>query len=662
MGSRDEPGSRVTLRLLGPFHLTRGGSEIAMPGAKMRALLSYLAIAAPELQPRERLIELLWGTHLDDQARQSLRHLLSRLRKIVGPDVLVTEGDGVSFAKGAVECDVTHFETLIQDGSAEALRSAVAFYRGTYLDGLSLREEAFEAWLARERRRLQEMAVAALATLADKELEAGQADEALELARRAVDLDAYFETAHRCVMRALAALGQRSSALEHYRGLERWLEDELGTGPDEETKRLRDRIEAGNGAGPQSPDKPGRRDTSGPTSLGKPSIAVLPFANLSQDPEQEYFADGITNDVITNLSKFRGLFVIASNSSFHYKGKSVKVQDVGRELGVRYVLEGSVQRSGDKLRINAQLIQTATGHHVWAENYDRSAQDLFAVQKEITRNIVSVIGSSVLLKVEVERLIRAPTKSLEAYDCYLRGELHHARETEEDNLLAREFYEKAAQIDTDYAIAVAATSNSYLAEIWGNWSVSREQSLQQAERFALRAIELDEAEPWGYQVLGEVFQFQGDLEQAIAMWERACALNPNDFFTLSGLGYGLAYMGDPQKGLPISEEAMRVNPHCGERQLRNLGQVYFLARHYQDAVHTLQKITRRHRPSYWLYLAASYAELDRMEDARAAITEALKLEPELSLNHEIKRREKNGLSAENAMHLREALVNAGLPE
>ena len=239
--------------------------------------------------------------------------------------------------------------------------------------------------------------------------------------------------------------------------------------------------------------------------------------------------------------------------------------------------------------------------------------------------------------------------------------MHHARETKEDNLLARQFYEKAVQIDPDYAIAVAGISNSYLAEIWGNWSVSREQSLQQAERFALRAIELDEAEPWGYQALGNFYQFQREIEQAIAMWEKAYVLNPNDFFTMNGLGYDLAYTGDPQKGLPMMEEAVRVNPHCGERQLRSLGQLYFLAGRYRDAIDTLRKITRRHRPSFWLYLAASYAQLDRRVDAQAAIAKALKLDPELSLDHEIKRREENGLAAENAMHLREALVKAGLP-
>jgi len=652
MEQRGEPD--ISLCLLGPFHLTRGGEEIAIPGAKMRALVSYLAMAIPEPLSRERLIALLWGERPDEQARQNLRHMLSALRKIVGPDVLVTEGDDVSLAKGAVACDVTHFEALARDGSVEALQAASALYRGALLDGLSLHEEAFEAWLAQERRRLQDMAVSVLASLAEEQLEAGRAGEALESARRAVELDAYFEAAHRSVMRALAAVGKRGSALQHYRSLERLLRDELGTRPDEETSRLRASIDAGDGAQSQS--------LQATTIAGKPSIAVLPFSNLSQDPKQEYLADGITKNVIANLSKFRNLFVIASNTSFYYKGKFVKIQKIGRELGVRYILEGSVQRTVDKLHIDAELIEAATAHHVWTESYDRDAQELFAVQKEITRSIVSTIGSSVLLKVEIDRLIRTPTESFEAYDYYLRGQLHYGRETKEDNLLALQFFEKAVKIDPDFTIAVAAISTSYLAEIWGNWFASRQQSLQEAEFYALRAIQLDEAEPWGYQALGEVYQFRGDIEQAIAMWQKAYDLNPNDFYNLSGLGYGVAYTSDPQRGLPMIEEAFRINPHCGERQLRNLGQVYFFACRFQDAVNTLRKITWRHRPSFWLYLAASNAQLGRLKEAEAAVARALALKPDLSLDHEIRRRERNGMSAENAIHLRNALIKAGLPE
>jgi adenylate cyclase len=399
----------------------------------------------------------------------------------------------------------------------------------------------------------------------------------------------------------------------------------------------------------------------------KPSIAVLPFANLSGDPEQEYFSDGITNDIITGLSKFSTLFIIASNSTFRYKGKPTKVQDVARDLGVRYVLEGSVQRAGDVLRINVQLIDATTGQHVWAENYERSAQDLFAVQKEVMQNIIGVIGAVAetgggFHKAEIERIARKPTDSLEAYDFFLRGIAHMNTETKEDALLARQLFEEATELDPRFARAFAENSQNYLDEIWGDWTNSRDETLHKAEMMALRAIELDNSEPHGYLRLGFVYQFDGRIEEAISMWKKAHALNTNDYNILYGLGYGLAYTGQPDTGIPILETAQRVNPYHSEDFIRSLGQVYFLAGRYQDAIETFGRITRRHRTSYWLYLAASQAQLDRIEDARAAIAEALKLKPNLSLAHEIKRRRDNGLSVTGAERLREALRKAGLPE
>jgi adenylate cyclase len=396
----------------------------------------------------------------------------------------------------------------------------------------------------------------------------------------------------------------------------------------------------------------------------EPSIAVLPFANLTNDPEEEYFVDGITSDIITDLSRFSTLFVIAANSTFHYKGQAVKVRDVARELGVRYLLEGSVQRTGDTLRINAQLIDATSGHHVWAEHYDRPAQDLFAVQREITQNIVGTIGSESggLMQAELERIARSSTENLTAYDFYLRGVAYDIRRTKEDNLLARQMFEKAIQTDPSYARAIAALSDSYLQEVWGDWAESREQALLHAEEFARRAIKADRAEPWGYAVLGFVYQLRARNDQAIPLIEKAHALNPNDYHIKYSLGYAYTYAGSPERGIDLIEEAHRLNPEHPEDSLRNLAQAYFFAHRYQDAVATLSKIAQRHRTSYWLYLAASHAQLDRIGEARAAIAEALKLEPTLTLAAEIKRREENGLARANAEHLRGALHKVGMPK
>jgi adenylate cyclase len=396
----------------------------------------------------------------------------------------------------------------------------------------------------------------------------------------------------------------------------------------------------------------------------EPSIAVLPFANLTNDPEQEYFVDGITSDIITDLSRFSTLFVIAGNSTFRYKGQAVKVQDVARELGVRYLLEGSVQRTGEALRINAQLIDAISGHHVWAEHYDRPAKDFFAVQREITQNIVGTIGSERggLLQAELERIADSSTENLAAYEFFLRGVSHDERETKEDNLLARRMFEQAIQTDPSYARAIAELNLSHLQDIWGNWTDSREQALLHAEEFARRAIEVDRSEPLGYAALGFVYQLRARNDQAIPLIEKAHSLNPNDYFIKYSLGYAYAYAGSPEQGIALIKEAHRLNPEYPEGSLRDLAQAYFFAHRYQDAIATLSKIARRHRTSYWLYLAASHAQLDQIDEARAAIAEALKLDPTLTLTDEIKRREENGLAAANAGHLRGALRKAGMPE
>ena len=406
-------------------------------------------------------------------------------------------------------------------------------------------------------------------------------------------------------------------------------------------------------------------DRSEPLQLpSKPSIAVLPFANLNNDPEQALFIDGLTNDIITDLSKFSPLFVIAANSTFQYKGKAVKVEDVARDLGVRYVLEGSVQRTGDTLRVNAQLIDAPSGHHVWAERYDRKTEDFFAVQKELTERIAGIVGSvqGARHQAELERVANTPTKNLTAYDFFLRGVLHRSRETKEDSILARAAFEKAIELDPHYARAIAELSGTYLDDIWGDWSESREHALQQAEILARRAIEIDGTEPKGYITLGFVYQMKAQNDKAIPLMRKALDLNPNDYMIHKHLGYTLSYAGAPEEGISLLERAERINPYHPGELLRSLGQAYFFGRKYEEALGALNKITQRHRTSIWLYTAASHAQLGQPEEARAAIAEALKLKPDLNLEHEISRRLDNGLAPENAEHLRKALRKAGLPE
>jgi TolB-like protein len=270
----------------------------------------------------------------------------------------------------------------------------------------------------------------------------------------------------------------------------------------------------------------------------KPSIAVLPFVNMSSDPEQEYFSDGITEDLITDLSRLSGLFVIARNSTFTYKGKAVKVEEVGRELGVQYVLEGSVRKAGNRLRITAQLVDAFTSHHLWAERYDRELTDIFALQDEIVQRIVTTLKLQLTLW-EQGVLVRKSTENLEAYDHYLRGQAYWWRGTKEENVLARQLFEKAIELDPTYATAYVGLASTYFIE-WA-WQWTQDPSgFRQISVSAQQAIALDDLLPQAHVCLGIFYLWQRQYEHAIAEVERALALAHNSADSHVWLAHGLS--------------------------------------------------------------------------------------------------------------------------
>ncbi|MBW2057768.1 MAG: tetratricopeptide repeat protein [Deltaproteobacteria bacterium] len=357
----------------------------------------------------------------------------------------------------------------------------------------------------------------------------------------------------------------------------------------------------------------------------KPSIAVLPFANMSGDPDQEYFSDGITEDLITDLSKLSGLFVIARNSVFTYKGKSVKVEEVGRELGVRYVLEGSVRKAGDQVRITAQLVDAATGGHLWAERYDGDLKDIFALQDEVTQKIVSALAVN-LTQDERERLVRKHTDNLEAYDYTLRGLEYLFRFTEEANTQARKMFEKSVGLDPEYAIAYSLLGSTHLLEWSLGWSQDS-QSLERAFELEQKAIGLDDSLPEPHRFLGDVYLWKKQHDRAIAEYEKAIALDPNDPDGFQGLGSILTWAGRPEESIGLVKKAIRLDPVYPVFYLFTLGHAYFLTGQYEEAVTTLRRALNLN-PNFWpshLYLAASYVELGRYEEARAEAAEVTRL-------------------------------------
>jgi TolB-like protein/DNA-binding SARP family transcriptional activator len=417
------PTGRITvtvaeLALLGGFELRVGQEIVDLPSQKDRALLAILALRPATRHTRDKLASLLWGERGERQARDSLKHALTRLRQCVDPPPIAADRQAVSLDPAALAVDVARFEQLLAEGTPEALQQAASLYRGDLLDGFGLREPAFEDWLAVERQRLRQAAEDGLSRLMVQAVADNARERAATAARSLLLLDPLREAACRTLMQIEAERTQTAQALKLYETLRDRLHRELGVKPEPATTQVYESIRQrrASGAAVAAPSAPQPEPALGPAALplpSKPSIAVLPFQNLSGDPEQDYFADGMVEEIITALSRMRWLFVIARNSSFAYKGRAVDVKQIGRELGVRYILEGSVRKASGRVRITGQLVDAETGAHLWADRFEGGLEDVFELQDRVTACVVGAIAPR-LEQAEIERAKRKPTESLDA--------------------------------------------------------------------------------------------------------------------------------------------------------------------------------------------------------------------------------------------------------
>ena len=661
----------LELRLLGRFEARlKGGPAIDLPTKKTQLLLAYLALTPGEAHMRDKLTALLWSDRGDEQARDSLRHALSALRKVLSqaePPPLLAERETIGLDAGAVEVDAVTFENLVAAGTREALEQASALYRGELLEGISVRDPPFEEWLFYERQRLRDLALRAFEQLLAFEREAGELEKAVKTAQRLLRLDPSHEKAHRELMRLYADQGREAAALEQYQHCRAALERELGIKPGAETEQLYQDILQRHGGPPEKPSPPKPKPTPGKAPAlelpNKPSIAVLPFVNLSGDPEQEYFADAFTNEIITEFSRFRNLFVIASNSVFTYKGKPVKVQQVARELGVRYVLEGSVQKEGERLRITAQLVDATAGHHVWAESYDRDAEDFFAVRDKVTQEIVGAVGSDYageLARAVRERAKRKPTDNLEAYECHMLAIAHSDEYSKEANTKGRQLLEKAIGLDPQFARVYADLAfRHYFDWKWG-WSESPAKSADRAFELAKKAVALDPSDAYTHYALAIMYLYmRRQYEEGVFEYQRALALNPNHADIIQEWGFILALMGRVEESFELIEKGMRLNPHYPDLYLWSLGAAFYYARRYREATTTLKSIRNQSQDTR-LYLAASYGQLGQEAEASAVIAEILKDDPDFSLTHWTEKRYAPNRAV--LEHHLDGLRKAGLPE
>ena len=371
-----------------------------------------------------------------------------------------------------------------------------------------------------------------------------------------------------------------------------------------------------------------------PLSLpDKPSIAVLPFDNMSNDPEQEYFADGITEDIITSMSKVSSLFVIARNSTFTLKGKPVKVQDVGRDLGVRYVLEGSVRKAGNRVRVTAQLVDALNGQHLWAERYDRDLDDIFALQDELSLKIVTSAAVR-LSDQDNRRLTQRRTDNIDAYDHLLRGRDQLTRHTPGANALALDHFERAAVLDPEYAAAYVHLAESHLQQMQLGWSSNPTKQLTQSLEYANHAIAIDDEYGPAHGVLGQIYLWQKNYDGAILEGERRMALNPGDAEGMATLAMTLVFSGEPERALEAMARAMRLDPQYPFWHLHVVGLCNFSLEHFDDAIAAFRRGIIRNPESMpmHLMLAAATALTDDRHTAASELAESKRLVPDLTIS------------------------------
>ena len=371
-----------------------------------------------------------------------------------------------------------------------------------------------------------------------------------------------------------------------------------------------------------------------PTSAApRMSIVVLPFANLSDDREQQYFADGLTEDLTTDLSRLADMFVISRNTAFTYRNKPVDTKQIGRELGVRYVLEGSVRRSSNRLRVNAQLIDSETDGHVWAERFDRHVSDFFALQDEITTAIIGAIEPE-LLKSERDRIAERPEHNEDAYALYQRGMWHHYRQNKADNIEAQAFFRRALAIDPQYSQATAALSIALCAAAYLSWSDNAERNYEESLEMAQRAVALDPRYPNAHFALALISMWLGRIDCAAAEFKEAIKLNPSFAAAHAILGSVINYRGESEEAIASVEKGIRLSPSDPRLfiWLTGLAAAHYQLGHYSEAVEIGRRswtLNRNHITSL-TYVVAGLAQLGRIEEAQAALSDLKERDPTLA--------------------------------
>jgi TolB-like protein len=658
---------KLRVRLLGTFDARFDtGAPVAFATKKERALLAYLALRPGRAYSRDALTGLLWASRGDEQARGSLRRTLSDLRKALGDSAsLTSDGDLIALAPDGIEVDVVAFERCAASEEAPILEQSVALYQGELLAGFGLREDAFEDWLRIERARLRALALTATQRLIAHHVRAGAPERAIDTAARLLSIDPAHEPTHRTLMSLYASLGRRSEAVRQYAACRDALVRDLGIEPDAATEALYREIQA------QEPASNGKSESAEDDQQlpDKPSIAVLPFVNLTSDPEQEFFADGLTEDIIAALSRVSALWVTARNSTFTYKGKAVAMKEVARDLCVRYVMEGSVRRSGERLRVTARLADAINDREVWAERYDRPIADLFDIQDEITRSVAASTDTQIRMaegRLIAELQRTSPTVALQAKDLVARAwdRLHDQTLDALDE--ASDLVDQALRLDANDPGAHRVRASVHMNRLWFGELPHDEANRALAMDLARTALRLAPNDELAHLVMAWAWAYApGRLEDAIAECERGLEINPNSSLILANLGTYLAALGRSEESIAASTLALRLNPRDSSNFWRHyaIAVAEFTAGHDAAALEGSRRIARSrwHVPSGILWAAAA-AGLGDADEARAAVDYCLSQRPDLTIDRVVPDFMLRFARETDHQRLMTLLKKAGLPE
>jgi TolB-like protein/two-component SAPR family response regulator/lipoprotein NlpI len=618
--SEGRAGLRICL--LGPVTIEIDGAAVVIASKKARALLGYLVQRSGTEVARSTLTGLLWGERGEDQARASLRQTLSELRAALAKSSqqpINASTEAISWVAGAEWIDTKVVERAVGSNDDEALREAALLIRGEFMEGLSVDEAAFEHWLAGERERFRQLACTIHSRLMDRAERSGDIEEALNHGLKLISLDPLQEQVHRALMRLYAAQGRNDAALAQYERCKRELSSQLGVQPEPETETLARSIRADRRNGPanvqvQAPPAPALPD--------KPSIAVLPFSNLTSDHEQDFFADGITEELISALSRIGDLFVISRSSSFVYKNRAVRAEDVARELGVRYILEGSIRVAASRVRVSAQLIDGQSGGHVWAERYEGDITDIFAVQDEITRSIALALQVKLTVG-ESARLWEGQTQDLQAWEKMVEGRNRFARYNTVDISLARRLLEEALLIDPNYTGAMALLGLTHWWDARFNVSVDKEHSLRLAESEVEKILRLNPEMGGAYMLRGGIALLRDQHDEAIRFCERAVDLAPSDSHTVAFLGIVYRFAGESEKAATVLKAAMRLSPHYPAWYTYHFATANLWMGNFVAAQEAAETYMRREpdEPYAYMNLATVYGFQGREADASATVAQ-----------------------------------------